>query len=158
MSETDDLKLETQKQAMMQKMDSISQYLDMLIKKSSDTFYWSMRADALEFFSFSGYTAIAFACSLTHTSKDMTDLYLNLAWLVVLTAIFRGWNLNREWAKAEAEWKGAITILNLLGMVPPPPDRTRDKKKVGVWSEGIDMVKGWATKKQAAQEKVYAPA
>lgn len=70
--------------------------------------------------------------------------------------IYDGFRFARLQA-ATAEFLGAIRMLKILGMIPPDRDEG-EKKKRRTMSEFFDMVKGWAIKKQKAQEEVYAPA
>ncbi len=156
MSETEDLKTEAEVQAMNQKMQGISNYLDTLLANSRKTLYWSRRSDILQIASISGYSCTVFVGLILNCPTDILQLHMSLMLGVAWMAVFRSWILNREFQKAEAEWKGAITILELLGMIPPLRERgTEDKKES--WSEMAETVKGWFTSKKAAQEKAYAP-
>lgn len=83
--------------------------------------------------------------------------FTNIFLIIYLLAVLYN-NLRYTWlCSAKAEFSGAIKILEILGMIPPRPPRG-EKKKRRMWSEMVDVVKGWATRKKEAQEKVYAPA
>lgn len=64
---------------------------------------------------------------------------------------------DRQGAQAVAEFKGALNVLRILGLIDYDLDSLGSRHRRKVLSELVDMVKRWTTKKKEAQEKVYAP-
>ncbi len=157
MSEMDTLKENTEKSAAIQKMESISKYLDVLIAKCVDAAYWNFRGSVLQLISIVAYWVTSFLVNFLNIPDDQKWWFIGLSFVVLLVTWYRELVLERDYAKAEKEWDGAIHILQLLGMVKPPrPRGNRSKRKI--WKEGVDLVKMWAVSKKKMQEKVYAPA
>lgn len=67
---------------------------------------------------------------------------------------------GRELALVGGKYKGMMKTLFLLGYIDWDPEDPghRARLKEGVWAKGAALVKSWATKKKAAQDKVFAPA
>lgn len=61
---------------------------------------------------------------------------------------------NAQRIRAHSEFKGAVKILRILGMLPPPGDKAENKSHF--WEEGVAIVKGWFTKKEKAKKEAYA--
>jgi hypothetical protein len=58
---------------------------------------------------------------------------------------------------AYKEFFGAIKMLELLGYFEPR-DRGNTQRKKRFWEKGIEIVRGWATKKKELQDKAFSPA
>lgn len=65
---------------------------------------------------------------------------------------------DRKAVQAVTELKGALKILRILGLIDYDWDSLGSRRKRRTLMELVDVVKGWAVKKQKAQEEVYAPA
>lgn len=147
MSEIEDLQKSVNESKARQQVEALSVYLDKL-------------CDAID---------------LARNRHRSSSIIYGITWFIwVISGFFSGiWNQLFETLfifalvydalrfsqrmKAHGEFTGCIETLRILGMIPPT-DQSGHSNKRHFWSEGIAMVKGWATKKKKVQEEIYQPA
>ncbi len=146
MSEMDDLKLEAEASRVRAQYEAINTYMDTLTTaiNAAENKYRISKVI---------YTIMCLVWMGTiFLPNEVTYLGL-LGFMFAL--MYDGYCFTKLMC-AYREFRGAIEILRILGFIPPRPPEGEKKRKL--WSEFTDMVKGWATNKKAAQDKVFAPA
>lgn len=157
MSEMEDLKNGVAESKARQQVDALNTYMGILIEEKNRSLLRSLRADALFMFSICGWFAITLTTQWMHSSEAMTSFATQAAYLVEMLSIAHSWFWTRSWGNAEAELKGCIKTLVILGMLPPrEANRTRQKRPV--FERGVELVKKWTAQKKKAQEGLFAPA
>ncbi len=148
MTETEQLKKNADDALVKQRYREVSAYLDVLLKRMEHCVKWSMIS------------------SLAYMGAWVAWVILDLAfpwgkgwWFIIWVA---GLIWQQIWdvrlASVRGKLDGAFKVLELLGLVPPASEGDSRKKKKRFWEEARQIVKEWASKKKAAQDKAYAPA
>lgn len=143
-TEEEQLKKNTEHQKAMQQMQAISAYLDSLMTKIEET---SKRAADANIIYVVVWVCWLVAGFFGRWADDMFQLFF-------VAALCYDFYRTILRARAYAEFRGAVKMLELLGMIPPPGERDEGKSKF--WEEGVAIVKGWFTKKEAAKKEAYA--
>ncbi len=148
MSESEDLKASADRIRSQEKVAAMSAYIDILISRSEE----AVKRDRDAFIIYN----IVWICWVL--SNVLNTGFGSLFEIFFVMALIYSSLRQVIRARANGEFKGCIKTLEILGMIPPidPPGDTENKKQV--WSEGVDIVKGWFKKKEKAQEDAYAPA
>lgn len=60
--------------------------------------------------------------------------------------------------KAQGEFRGCIETLRILGYIDPNAGKGESSKEKGVWEKGAEIVRGWMTKKEKSQSEVFKTA
>lgn len=148
MSEEEELKANAARAKSVQTVKEVSTYLDNL-SATIDLASRRHRDSSIIY----GVAWIAWVAGGFFTDMDGRYLLVMIFMFAMIYDQYRFQQLRR----AYGEFFGAIKILQILGMIPPDREDGETKKREYV-SEFFDMVKGWATKKKEAQEKVFQPA
>ncbi len=148
MSESEDLKASAERMRQKEKVEAISKYLDTLIDHVEVAFKKERDAFIIYMIVWAAWVVVGF---FNRTASDLFEMFFIIALIYSSTR-------TAIRAKVHGEFKGCVKTLKILGMIPPleSPGDTENKK--AVWSEGLDIVKGWMKKKEKAQDEAYAPA
>lgn len=146
MSEMEELKKNTEMAKVAQQFTELSQYIEKLGGAIDEALRRRKTSSRIYILT---WLAWVIAGLFNHLLGDLFESVFILALIydAYRFAILRS---------AFGEFRGAMEVLRILGMLPPRPD-PREKKKRAIFSEGIEMVKRWASSKKKAQEEVYAP-
>ncbi len=144
MTEEEELKQNTEIQKARQTFKEINDYLHELIvrmeftsKRSFEA--WIIYMVAWFIWVISGFFAV-----------DLNNIFTMIFFFALVYQFYR----SNELAHANAEFRGAVKILRIVGMLPPPADPVQNK--VHFWEEGKELVRAWMNKKQKVQGEVYA--
>lgn len=148
MSESEDLKKSAERIKSQETLDAMSKYLDKVIARVDETM--AREKDSMIIY------WIVWACWITvgYFSKTGNSLF---EMFFIFALIYNALRQSLR-ARAFGEFKGCVKTLEILGMIPPIGPRGDREKKKQVWSEGIEIVKGWLKKKEKVQDEAYAPA
>lgn len=144
MSEMQELEKEARRQYTEQRLHEVAAYVSSLCDEIQEKITMNRRADL-----------IYLAGWLVWLASDFVKLSYIGVFAFIIGLIYSAYT-ERKLSRAFGEFYGAIKILEILGLAEVD-DINRAKRKRGVMQEMVSMVKGWATKKKEAQEKVYAP-
>lgn len=149
MSETEELKKNTENSYRVQVYKELNAYLDSLSAEIDE----ALKRDREGLWVYTG-------CWLVWIASSVLDAY-GLFYHLGLVGFFFGWGYSnyrsRVLSRALGKWRGAMDVLEILGIVSKRPPTVNRKKRKSI-SEFFDTVKNWAIKKKQAQDKVYAPA
>ncbi len=143
-----DLKVEAQRQATSQRIQEVGDYLEKLSADIDVMFKRREDAHRIYLMAWFSWTTVVFT-----RIPFVDDLFMIIFILTLVYDFYRTLIVTR----AVGEYIGAIKVLEILGFIPPDQN-DGIQKKIRVWSEMTETVKGWFTSKKTAQEKVYAPA
>lgn len=149
MTETDDLKQKAAESKARQQVESVGAYLNSLSREIDSCIIREQDAWIIYMIAWGAWMIAGFI-----TGNDGGQV---MELIFFISLVYQSYRHTRT-RRAFGEFAGAIKVLELLGMVPPRPPKGERESKKRVWSEGIDIVRGWAAKKQKAQEEAYAPA
>lgn len=150
MSEQEQLKKNAEEAYRKQRALELNKYLDALSARVSKELATAKRASMIQ-------AGICVAWILTNFLHN--EIVFAVGWLVFLSGLMYSHWCDRTLKGTFGEFHGALKTLYLLGLLDEDPDGMRGKrKKKRAWSDGMAMVKRWATEKKAAQDKVYSPA
>ena len=159
MTETEELKKNTEQAYMLQRIEAVRQYIHKISEESIVLMKATFKADAIEGTFFLVYFISLIALYWFDVPADTRRVILDYAFLAAVFAMLHAWKVRAQWREKEGEWIGATTALAKLGILPErPEDGDRIKRKRKIWSEGIAMVKRWAEEKAAELKKGFAPA
>lgn len=144
MTESEELKKNTEHQKAMQQMQAISAYLDTLLEEIDRTSKRAADSNIIYLVVWLCWVAVGF---FAQWADNMFQLFF-------VAALCYDFYRSIQRARAFAEFRGAVKILELLGMIPPRGERDESKSKF--WEEGVAIVKGWFTKKETAKKEAYA--
>lgn len=147
MTEQEQLEQNTHHQKIRQQMSDVSAYLDRLTAGIDLAFKKEKDAFIIQMFVWVAWVAVGF---FSPAGNALFSLFF-------MMSIFYVSHRSVQRSRLFGEFKGAIKMLELLGMIPPMGSGSESKKK-RLWSEGADMVRGWFKKKEKAQDEAYAPA
>ena len=157
MTETEELKANTVRSLVRQRLDAISEYIKELMDSCEHRRRWAVRCDILVNIAFLGNLALIAIVLTLDVPETVNDIASQLLFMVFIVAMVREWKARKRWHVKEGEWNGAIHTLKLLGMLPDTPEPGVRKRKRRTFKEGVDMVKQWAITKQKARDTAYAP-
>lgn len=146
MSEMDDLKRETEASKVRATYAELQKYLDEVILEIEAAQKKYRVSSIIYLIAWALWVASSFAPEVLHTLATT---------LFIFALIYDQFRLARK-IDAQAEFRGAMRILRILGYVPPR-DEPGVKNKKKVLSQFREMVMDWATKKQKARDAVYQP-
>lgn len=144
MTEEEQLKKNTEQQKAEQLYKEVNAYVDEL----SERILYTMRRDLEAWFIYLAAWVIWVSSNFWAPGLENT---FNMIFFVAL--IYQFYRTNERIA-ASAEFRGAIKMLRLLGMIPPRGERNANK--VHFWVEGKEMIKAWMTKKEKVQKEAFA--
>lgn len=147
MTESEELKQSAEHQRVIDQFKAVNSYLDKLGAQILDHSKQSDRAWLI-------YMVVGAAWILAGIWNPTAGDIGNVGFLLSLMYAYYRSSLL---IGAYAEFKGAIKMLELLGMIPPFDEGDREVKRAPFWAKGRAIVKKWATQKAKAKE-VYAPA
>lgn len=148
MTESEELKQNAERQRVLDQFKAVNTYLDSLAVQILDHTKKSDRAWLI-------YLVVGATWILAGIWNPTAGDIGNVAFLLSLMyAYYRSVLL----IGAYAEFKGAIKILELLGMIPPSDEGEREVKRAPFWAKGRAIVKKWKIQKAKAIEGAYQPA
>lgn len=153
MSEIEDLKKNTEDSLRRQRTDALIVHLTAL----GDAFEIALKKEKIGILYRLGGWAIWIGTSFLDSFLHSGDMFWTLGTIVYMISWMISMSYERNRALASARYMATIKVLEILGIIDPrePPGVKNKKKRIQAL---VDMVKGWAIKKQKAQDAVYAPA
>ncbi len=127
-------------------IEGVSKYLDTLSAEIDECFTREWSAWIIYFVAWFGWAMSSFL--------DFPPGHSVMQMIFIISIFYEAYR-RAITARKVGEFVGALKMLELLGMIPPTGGNRRRQRKI--WSEGVDIVKGWFTRKKEVQEKVYAP-
>jgi ABC-type multidrug transport system fused ATPase/permease subunit len=153
MTEEEQLKRNAAAQKAQQQFEEVSAYFDSLVAAAMAAIRREAAFAAAYALAFAGLWVAVLAVGVG-AAPEWVATAANFAFLLAMVLSFTATTRRVD---AVAEFVGVVRVLRMLGMLPPaPPEAPRRRRRV--WREGVDMVREWAAKRKAAQERVWQPA
>lgn len=148
MTETEQLKKETERQYAKQRTDELITYIETLNR--------AVDVRRTKLLKATGVFVLAWVVWIGSGVLVGGATAFGIGFALYFMALFYTHYHDKQYEKAKSELYGAWRVLEILGMAETRNHWRRKKRRS--WKEGADIVRSWFKKKKQAQQGAYAAA